>query len=470
MTIIGWFVIPIGILVFSLRPLYLLPLMVIASVFELSTVFNGAIGQFTFGVSAFAFLQILIILRFFMDIAGQWNLLPPKTSPARNISVPLIVFLVWAFSSAFVMPRLFAGLSIVSPREANDSYFVLAPLQWSWSNFAQAGYMALNILTMFYAFRVVKTEKQSRKLCTAFQIAALVVTVAAFVQYISPSLYPYELLNSSPAEYKGSDQELYGFLRVTGTFGEPSSAGSFLSAAAIGMLASYLAGRRGLLAIVGLVSILLALLFTTSTTGYLAFVVLGCYLLFYFRQPKNSKRGWVTILAIVFAVPLLILTALRLKPELLDAFLSVTTEKTGTNSFIARLLSDAYALDIFKDTWGIGAGLGSSRSSSLVSTFLSCLGIVGVCLLVTVFYRMRKLFPGKSAPPFLQLTAWAFVGLILAGAIGFPDVNRPPLWALFTVVACQLNVRAESFARVMKRSPIELSVGLGENPGVAPAN
>jgi O-Antigen ligase len=469
MTPIGWLVVPTAILIFLLRPVYLLPLMVIASVFELSTVYNGAIGQFIFGVSVFSFVQILILFRLLLSIAGRWKELLPETSQARSIAVPLVAFLAWSFVSALLMPRIFAGTTIVSPRESADGYFVLAPLEWSWSNMAQAVYLALNVSTLLYALLVVKTKGESHRLVTAFRAAVMIVTAAALLQIVSPSSYPYKSLITNPSEYTGSDQEIEGFHRVTGTFGEPSSGGSFLAAAAIGLLASYLRGKRGVLSAAGLGVVVVALVYTTSTTGYITFAFGACFLLIYFRQSlKEIRRGWIAVLAVPFIV-----FAMDFNSDLYQALLAVTVDKTDTGSTLARLVGDASSLDVFTHTWGIGAGLGSSRSSSLVPTALSTVGVVGVYLVVLALRGIVRLFPGKSAPSSVQLTFWAFAALLLAGAIGFPEINRPPLWALFIVVSSQLNVYATNRAMIPERDrshASEVRVSLEGTTGAIPAN
>src|SRR5260221_14529511 len=96
MTLIGWFIVPIALLIFLWRLFYLLPVMVLSSLFELTTVFNAAIGQFTFGVSAFYFVQVLIVFRLFLDIGWQWEKLLPKSSSGKSVSYPLLGFLAWS--------------------------------------------------------------------------------------------------------------------------------------------------------------------------------------------------------------------------------------------------------------------------------------------------------------------------------------------------------------------------------------
>jgi hypothetical protein len=470
MTPLGWLVIPVAIVLFVWRPSYLLLLMLGASLFELSTVFNSAIGQYEFGLSAFSFVQVLIVIRLLMVLIVEWKNPLPKGKFPRDISLALIAFWVWSCASSFVMPRFFAGMTIVAPRGSENGYAVFTPLQWSLSNMAQSLFLTLNVCTVLYGLHAIRNQKQVGSLVVGFRIAVIIVTAAALLQIAFPSLYPYDLLNTNPSDYKGSDQAIDGFHRVTGTFGEPSSGGSFLCAAALGLLASYLRGSRGLSQLVGVMLVIVALLFTTSTTGYVTFVIGACVLLFYFRDStKKINPGWLAFLA----VPIIVIGALRLNPDLFQAFIAVTVEKIQTNSLLNRVLSDAVNFDVFVKSWGFGVGLGSSRSSGLLATFLSTLGIVGAFFIIVAFRKIAKMFPGRPAPSSFHLTFWALMGIIAAGVVGFPDINRPPMWALLTIVVCQLAVYSKNVDLVTYATQAmqhEMPLSLGDTSGIAPSS
>src|SRR5271165_745531 len=139
MTVLGAFFVPAILLCFLRRPFYLLPLLVVASVFEAGSVFNGAIGDFEFGISPFYLTEIFIALRLALLVFKSARLLPHRGNPLRAIVILLFGFWLWSFFSAFVMPRLFAGTLVSVPRSGGDEDF--APLQWNLSNLAQAGYL-----------------------------------------------------------------------------------------------------------------------------------------------------------------------------------------------------------------------------------------------------------------------------------------------------------------------------------------
>jgi hypothetical protein len=453
MTILGAFFIPITLACFLWKPQYLLSLLVVASVFEAGSVINGAIGDFVFGLSPFYLVEICVAFCLFSYVWNKGALLPSSKTPARGIAVLLFVFLGWSLVSAFVMPRVFAGMPVISPRDRTDLDLVfenLAPLHWSLSNFGQGIYLMLNISAAVFALLVVQTRDQAEGLAKALRWAVYIVVAAGLLQYLAPLAgwsYPYAVFNNNPNNLNGSqplDQQIDDLTRISSTFAEPMNSGSFLAAAAAGWLASYLRGERGIRALVVLLAVVFVLLQTTSTTGYVALVVMLFPLLIYFnplaKRPVSTQpsffKGWTTVALTALCV---IGLAVILVPSLSSALVRVTVDKSEGMSFLSRVAADQQSWAIFKDTYGLGVGLGSNRPSSLIMTLLSTVGILGTALFAMVLYRVAKLFPGRWAPSALQMSFWSLVTLVVA-SMGVPDINRPALWALFIVVAAQLNV------------------------------
>lgn len=453
-TLLGAFFIPITIVCFLWKPLNLLPLLVVTSVFEAGSIFNGAIGDFVFGVSPFYFVEICVTLRLLLWVWQGGTYLPSDKTPARGIMVLLLAFLAWSFASAFAMPHLFAGMPVYAPRERTEVDIVqgnLAPLAWTLSNLAQGIYLALNVGAVLFAFHVIQTKRQVEQLAKALRWAVLVVVAVGLLQHLASLAgwpYPYEVFNNNPnnpRDLSPLDQQIGGFIRLSSTFAEPMNSGSFIAAVMCGLLASYIRGRRGARYLLGLLAVGVVLLETTSTTGYLTLSVMSCLLLVFFnpfakrefRVQPSFLKGWgvVTLTSVSIAV-----FAMLLIPSLSQAVVAMTVDKSEGLSFVTRVVADWDALILFKNTYGLGVGLGSSRPSSLITTFLSTVGIVGTTLFAMVLYRIVKMFPGRWAPSTLQMSFWSFIALFVAGAIGVPDINRPALWALFMVVVAQLNV------------------------------
>jgi len=459
-TLLGAFFIPITILCFLWRPQYLLPLLVFASIFEAGSVINGNIGGFVFGVSPFYFVEICVAIRLLLWVwrGGTW--LPSEKTAARGISVLLLAFLAWSFASSVVMPWLFAGLPVYAPREVEDWDMMvgnLVPLRWTFSNLGQGIYLALNVAGVLYAFHVVRTMDQAEKLAKALRWAVFAVVAAGLLQFlafVSGWSYPYEILNNSPNnpfDTHPLDQQVDGYLRISSTLGGPSFAGAFLAAVSCGLVASYLRGRRGARYLLALLALLVVLLGTGSTTGYLALTIVLCALLicFYPFSKRESPaqlslvKGWSTIILTGSCVMGL---ALLLIPSLSQTVVAMTVDKTNSAAMASRVSADLDAVTIFKSTYGLGVGLGSSRHSSLITTLLCTVGVVGTTLFAMVVYKIVKFFPIREAPSMLQMGFWSLIGLLVAYSIAAPDIYRPPLWALIIVVVAQSNVYRTNMA------------------------
>lgn len=453
MTLLGAIFIPIALACLLLWPRYLLPLLIVASIFEAGSVYNAAFGSFVFGVSPFYFVELCIALRLVASVWQRGRLVPECGARTREIALVLLLFVAWSCFSAFVLPHLFAGTPVYSARERADMDILqgnLTPLVWSLSNFAQAAYSLLNAAAAFFALRAVTTTSDGERLAKSLRFAVFIVLVAGALQQLAIFAhwsYPYGVFNNNPNNPTGTeplDQEFYGFVRTSSTFAEPMNSGSFLAAVTTGLFASYLRGRRSGRYLVFLLICGLVLLTTASSTGYLTFFIMAMFLLIYFHSfgrhksaiPRSHIRTW----GFVAVAGLCVAVTCFLIPGLSQAFAAMTIDKVGGVSFATRVIADLNSLAILRSTYGLGVGLGSNRPSSLIIALLSTVGVIGTVLFARLVYLIVKLFPGRTAPSMLQMGFWSFIGLILAQAIAVPDINRPALWALFVVVLAELNV------------------------------
>ena len=475
MTLLGVLFVPAALACLLFWSRGLLPLLIVASVFEAGSVFSGDIGGFVFGVSPFYFVEICVALRLFWLVWERGKLLPPTEAPVRSIAVLLLGFLAWSVVSSFLMPRLFAGMPVISPRDRQDMdiiLFNLEPLRWTLSNLGAAGYLFLNVCAVLFAVLVTQTAEQAETLAKALRWAVGIVVVVGLMQQlfvVANWNFPYAVFSNNPnADPDSLYQEFDGFVRINSTFPEPMNTGSFLAAAASGLLATYLHGRKSryLFAIAAAIAVLLV---STSTTGYIATAVMFCVLLVYFRpsrrrQPSGRRpsiRGWITA-----NVTLLCAAGLSVFfiPSLSDAVLAMTVNKGEGASFASRVIADQDTISLVESTYGLGVGLGSTRPSSLVAGVLGTVGIAGFVIAALVVYKIIQSFPGRHAPTMLQMSFWSLMGLVVADSVAIPDINRPTLWALLLVVVAQLNVYSTAIGG---RVPAEASAYGCPAPGAA---
>ena len=133
---------------------------------------------------------------------------------------------------------------------------------------------------------------------------------------------------------------------------------------------------------------MLCLLLTTSTTGYIALAAGISLLMLYAvisRSSHLTKKLLIFIIGatLCFGLTTVILSAFA--PEVIKAAVGVMMDTEGkkqSTSYEERSQKDADSMQILFDTYGLGAGWGSNRSSSLIPSFLSTIGILGALGLI----------------------------------------------------------------------------------------
>jgi hypothetical protein len=117
--------------------------------------------------------------------------------------------------------------------------------------------------------------------------------------------------------------------------------------------------------------------------------------------------------------------------------------KTRTGSFNERMSTDLNSLRIVSDTYGFGAGFGSTRSSSLLTNILGNTGVLGFAallwFLLVVIRAIRQVMQFKHLPDNEKLLINAFsffcAGSLFVGIIAVPDFNSLFLWNAFSILA-----------------------------------
>ena len=169
----------------------------------------------------------------------------------------------------------------------------------------------------------------------------------------------------------------------------------------------------------------------TALMGLVLVTALGSVVLFVGLARRGRVRVRPVLVAGMFA---LLAGALTQVPALLALTIGVVETKTGSSSFVARGASNERSIGIVVDTLGLGVGLGGNRPSSLPLFVVSCLGVVGAALLITiVVVALRR---GVRTRQFTSV--WALLGGLTAGAVAVPDLSTPLIWV--TLAACIVPV------------------------------
>jgi len=422
----------------------LLCLTLLASAFEAASVLNITLGGISFGVQPAYFSGGLLCL--FMAL-GYLTSPALKVKPqVVRVAFPLILFVGYAIISSFLLPRLFQGAVSVWPQrlEPNAPFAVL--LAPSSGNTTQALYLLLSLGIFICALlRCLHNPRLAATLLKTYLLCSLIVVLLAFWQLAARTTglpYPSEFLYSNPTYAMLSNANVGGLPRLSGPMTEAAGLAYFLSGTLYTCSWLFMVGERRRLFTTGLLSLTAVLLaLTTSTTGY-SVAAIGVVFAFLFAVGAGKtavQRSMLVfggcllaLLAAIYFVPLL-------SPRAYEAALSVvdeTVSKGQSQSYEDRTSKDIDSLFLVLHTYGLGAGWGSVRASSLFSTLVGATGVWGIWLLMwfaaRVYRLVKDLPPRSSLDPVVLMVSQSLIasliGILVAALISGPNLTYAGFW------------------------------------------
>jgi hypothetical protein len=412
-------------------------------------------GGFAVGLSPYFFVAALIASRLLPQwLTGRIRFFSEE--PAWLHTRVLALFAIWSVISALMLPVLFAGLPVDSPRAGVDkSYYTQAALSLSGSNIGQAGYMILNFAMVVCLVQVAIQPGRLNRLVKAFSWSGVFVVAVGAYQILGKRIglpFPTSFFNSNEVWGQNPNQYIgvgYSFSRLSATFVEPSEAASFLGAWAVFELSLAISGGRRtgwhwIWATLGS----LMLVATTSTTGYLTAGIMWLVMA-YDCAARILRHGWIrtrsaiAVIALAASALIWLFTSPTAWP-LLDA---VLFSKVQSQSALHRTSTFGRAVGVFENSWGLGAGLGSNRAMSVFFYVLSNLGFPGMLLigfLLTHLYLQVRLGlrrPNGEATTraFLLALASAFAANLIALLASGAEVTQPRLWILWGLLLATIR-------------------------------
>lgn len=433
-------------------------------------------GSFTIGLSPYFFAAALIAL----ELVPRWltgRIRFFENEPVSLHTRVLVMFVLWCAFSAFVLPMLFDGLPVDSPRSGVDrAYYTQMPLHWSFSNAGQAGYMILDLIMVLGLLQLSAYPGRLERLVNAFSWSGMFVVAVGIYQMFCHWLglpFPSWLFNSNDTWAEAPNQLISGgFSRITATFVEPSEAAAFLAAWSVFELSLAIAdarrsGRHWLCAAGGNV----VLVATASTTGYVTAAAMWMVMAWdcistALRHGVIKARGTLAALGLAFAG----LVALALVPGawlLLDA---VVFNKGESVSALHRTATFGRAVEVFLNSWGLGVGLGSNRAMSAFFYVLSNLGMPGVILIgwllshlyAQVRAQLGSPYQDPTARIFLHALSGAFIANFLAVLVSGAEISQPHLWILWGLLLASVRyswLREKQLRDYTAAIPVALEAG-----------
>ncbi|GBQ35416.1 hypothetical protein [Gluconacetobacter azotocaptans] len=427
-----------------MRPYILLQVLMVAGVFPAAAALVlGGLGVQPSLVPAFAFISYVLLQR-------MLGVRYPGDQIAWWLCLPFVLTAAWTVMGSIVMPRLFMNSVLVWPQrnDAVGHQVLLAP---SFGNVSQDMYLLVNVVLMVTAAGfLTRGDIRIDKLYRAYLFSGWVVCVICFWQLahrLAGVPFPETLLYSNPGWAILAEQMAGSVPRINGSFTEPSACSTYLAGIVYSTLWIVLQGYRVPMARLLIPSAFIALLCTTSTTGFVTMAV-GVLLLPAAAMATGSIRlaGRFVRFAVIGAAAagcgLLVLVTVA--PQFAPAakfVLESTESKRDSQSYQERSQADADALAVVPQTYGLGAGWGSTRASSLIPGLLSAIGVVGVIGLLIFDWRLvresmtaRRLVPPCPESLVIDGGLAALAGRLVSACVSGPTIGAPDFYLMMALV------------------------------------
>jgi hypothetical protein len=425
-------------------PARLLMLVLLGSVFAAA----AAIVVGGYGVTP-ALVPTSLFIGFFL-LKSMFSAHYPAEATVWRVLAPFVAVVIGALASSFIMPRLFEGDILVWPQKL-AGLFVLTPLAPNSGNYTQDMYLLANaVLTVTASLYITRRDFDSRALLNAYFISGLLAVFIAIWQFLGNTLhiwYPTDFFLSNPGWSQLSDESIGTLVRLNGPFSEPSALAGYLCGAVSSAAWVIFHGDKEILPRVLLVSGLGIILLSTSTTGYATLAILGMVLLVYtFVSASAAVRKRVTagVVVALAITGICMVTVPAIAPGVAKEAVTVTyatLNKKQSSSYNDRTAADRDSIAEMEESYGLGVGWGSNRSSSLgpgLCASIGIWGILGLLWFVAILIRHTRAAHRLAAEPGPRLVmhgcAAALLGTIVAAFLAGPTISSPDFYLLLALL------------------------------------
>jgi hypothetical protein len=440
---IGLITIIVGLICLQLGQLATVTTFVVATLF-------GAASTIIFGSANIPPAHLLLVFVAFTMLTRQREVAGAVS--ALSLGKPgfwLMCLLLYGAISGFVMPRLLAGTIQIVPLGISEyadtgSTVPIGPVS---SNFNQAVYLAADLFCFAIIVAIASTRAGFSAIANALLAYAVGNVLFALIDLGTYATGTQGILDFMRNVYAlHNEEEVSGLKRIVGSFTEASA----FARSTLGVLGFtgtlWLCGWRpaltGSLAAASLCLVVLS----TSSMGLVStpFIVLILYIIALVRYGFHPSRPYRS--AALLCGPLLVLAAIvaaQLDDEATAAMGryvdQVIFNKTGSGSGIERASWNTFGLQNFLDSYGLGVGLGTVRTSSFPVALLANVGIPG-----TIFYLLfigSALGRGRGVPrtfpsDFRLAARAACLSLIIGDTFVASTVDQGLLFYVLAGIAC----------------------------------
>jgi hypothetical protein len=363
----------------------------------------------------------------------------------------LMCLVLYGVITAMLVPRLLAGATQIVPLGTSEyaNTGTTVPLGPVSSNFTQSVYLVADLICFTMTVAIASTQAGFMTITSAlvaYAAANVLFAVLDAATFFTGTQWLLGFMRN--AQYTlHNEEEISGLKRIVGSFPE-ASAFARATLGALGFTGTlWLCGRRpALTGALAAASLALVVLSTSSTglagTPPLLLILYATALMRGGFHPDERPYGSAAVLCAPLLVSGLVLAVLLNDEasQVIGNYLDLLIfNKAGSDSGIERNSWNTVALQNFFDTFGIGVGLGTARTSSLPLALLSNVGLPGTLfyLLFAATAFLRRRGTSRSFPSDVRLAARnACFGLIMGDIFAAPNVEQGLLFYVLAGIAC----------------------------------
>lgn len=360
----------------------------------------------------------------------------------------LMCLVIYGIVTAILMPRLLAGTMTCIPLGASEYAETgsTVPLGPTSGNLTQSIYLVGNFTCFILIVAIASTQSGFTTIAGALVAYAASNVLFALIDIATYNTGTQWLLDfMRNAQYTlHIEEEFSGLKRIVGSFTE-ASAFAEATLGALGFTGTlWLCGRwptlTGPLALASLALVILS----TSSTGLagtpplLLILYVTALKRIRFRPTFSTAALLCAPLAVVAVILAAQLDADASRP-IHDYLDQLIFSKSASSSGIERYSWNSFALQNFFDSYGVGVGLGTVRTSSFLVALLSNVGIPGLTFYVlfamSAFLRQRG--TPRTFPTDIRLAARnACLGMIVGHTLAGTVVDQGLIFYVLAGLAC----------------------------------
>lgn len=382
--LIGYILIPLGLLFFFISPRRLYELFIFSIPFTATALFNiTGLGFSIEGISAATVLGGLCMVRYAVTLITKEKV---RITTRKALLLGLIVILCICAVVSLIMPAIINGkLKVLDAYSNTVMYADEIPLYFKFQYVTQVAYFVFNALIACFIALRNDTDERLQRTVQIFVNGCLFISLWGLLEIVLYHVnlpYPAFLFNTNTGSmnHDGPSMMEDGTVRLVSAAMEASIFSQTLLVALPLLFWPIHLGHsnKSLRIKLYMLLIFIALLFTKSATA--AVGLAAFFGLVFMSSITRRKLKWYIVLILGGGI----ITAIALTPIL---FVKVI-EKLQTFSGVERLIAVENAWRYFTSYPILGIGWGVSPSWDFILCVLAGMGVIGLFFFLILFYNI----------------------------------------------------------------------------------